>query len=131
MREQAKVVLSTIALLATSSAGAESFFSQFKDDDNWFDVSNFVLENSAGFMPVPILLTEPAVGAGLGLAAVFFHAPEDYSTSDSDEFVLPNLTAVVGAITENDTWLVGGGHMAYWKDDTIRYEGAAGYASAI
>jgi hypothetical protein len=130
MRIPEKAVLSTIVLLVASSASAESFFSQFRDDDNWFDVSNFVLESSAGFMPVPILITEPAVGAGVGMAAVFFHAPEDYSPSDSDEFVLPDLTAVAGAITENGTWFVGGGHMAHWKDDRIRYEGAVGYASA-
>ena len=128
MRKHARM-LCVFTLLASSSANAESFFSQFKDDDNWFDVSNFVLENSAGFMPVPIIITEPAVGAGVGLGAVFFHPPEDYATSESDEFVLPDLTAVVGAITENDTWIVGGGHMAHWKKDTIRYEGGAGYAS--
>jgi len=36
---------------------------------------------------------------------------------------------VAGAITNNDTWFVGGGHIAHWKDDHIRFEGITGYAS--
>jgi hypothetical protein len=124
-------------LILSSSLHAESFFAQFKDDDGWFDVSNYVLNNAAGFMPLPIIITEPAVDAGIGLAALFFHPPDDYAVrddsnaeyADTEEFVIPNVTGVAAAITGNDSWFVGGGHFARWKGDTIRYEGVAGYAS--
>ena len=124
-------------MIISSSLHAESFFAQFRDDDGWFDVSDWVLNNSVGFMPLPIIITEPAVDGGIGLAALFFHPPDDYSaqernnaeSADTDEFVLPDITAVAAAITGNDSWFVGGGHMGHWKDDTIRYEGVAGYAS--
>lgn len=119
------------ATLYSSTVLAGSFLDQFKDDDGWFDVSDWVLENSVGFMPVPIMITEPAVGAGLGVAALFFHAPKDYdpNASELDGFVMPDITAVAAGGTENGTWFVGGGHMAHWKDDRIRYEGMLGYAN--
>jgi len=61
-------------MLSAPQIHAESFLNQFKDkDDGWFDASDWVLNNAVGFMPVPIIITEPAVGEGLGLAALFFH----------------------------------------------------------
>ncbi len=128
-----KFLATSVLLMLSSQTVAESFFSQFNDDDGWVDASDFVLNNAVGFMPLPIVITEPALDHGIGVAAAFFHAPKEYApdtdTTDEDEFVLPNITAVAGAVTGNDSWLIGGGHMAYWKDDTIRYEGMAGYAS--
>ena len=119
-----------IACLLTTPAFADSWLDQFKDDeDGWLDVSDWVLENSSGFMPVPITITEPAVGAGLGVAALFFHAPKDYDPAAEQEgFVDPDITAVAAGATENGTWFVGGGHFAQWRNDTIRYEGVLGYA---
>ena len=56
----------------------QRFFSKFRDpDDGWFDASGWLLENIVGFMPVPIIITEPAVDNGLGLAGVFFHKPKE------------------------------------------------------
>jgi len=131
------LAIAAIALIASSPLQAESFLTQFKDDDGWLDVSDWVLNNATGFMPVPIIITEPAVDAGLGMAALFFHPPEDYSaeekvsdgSAEMDEFVLPDITAVAAGITGNDSWFVGGGHIGHWKDDSIRYEGLIGYAS--
>ena len=99
------------ALAAPAQAG--SFFDQFKDTDGWFDASDWVLENAVGFMPVPIIITEPAVGEGLGLAALFFHPPKDYSREEfenaseenekgADKFVLPDITGIAAAKTNKD-----------------------------
>ena len=128
--------LTTVVLLAQPAAAKAGFWDQFRDDDGWFDVSNWVLDNAVGFMPLPIAITEPAVGAGVGAAAVFFHAPKNYDAGQfggdaagEPEFVLPNITAVAAAVTENDSWFVGGGHMAHWRNDRIRYEGVLGYGS--
>jgi hypothetical protein len=120
-----------VALLVCCNVNAESIFDQLRDDDGWIDVSDYVLENSSGFMPVPIMITEPAVGAGLGVAALFFHPPKDYvsDATEQDEFVVPNITAVAAGGTENGTWFVGGGHIAHWKNDSIRYEGVLGFAN--
>jgi len=116
---------------------------QLRDkQDGWLDGSDYVLNNSSGFLPIPIIITEPAVEGGLGLAAAFFHPPDDYdadaeglglkanqNASDEDEFVLPDVSVVAAGVTGNDSWFVGGGHIAHWKDDRIRFEGVVGYAS--
>ena len=140
MRRIALTLMLGGALLRVDTAGAESFMSQFKDpSDGWFDTSDWVLNNAAGFLPVPIVITEPAVGEGIGAAALFFHAPKDYSEEESEDaglstegeaaaFVRPNISVAAGAITTNGTWFVGGGHIAQWRKDTIRYQGIAGYA---
>ena len=103
----------------------------FKDpDDGWIDMSDWVLSNTTGFMPLPIIITEPALGAGLGAAALFFHPPKEAAEEGTEtDFVLPSITAVAGAATTNGTWFVGGGHFGTFKKDTIRYSGFAGYAS--
>jgi hypothetical protein len=129
----ARLSFALLSVFFTTTATAGSFLDQFKDDDGWMDASDWVLENSAGFMPVPIIITEPAVGTGLGAAAVFFHAPKGYDGDalQTNEFVEPNITAIAAGGTENGTWFVGGGHFAHWKGDRIRYKGLLGYANVI
>ncbi len=137
----------TAALITSLSlaniANAGTFTDQFFDkDDGWLDGSDWVLNNAVGFMPIPILITEPAVGEGIGLAAAFFHPPKGYSDKEftdkraraaaagkREELVLPNISVIAAAVTNNGSWLVGGGHIAHWKDDSIRFEPMAGYAS--
>ena len=140
---RAVVLGALIAAMSPLGANAESIWQQLRDDDGWLDASDYVLNNAIGFMPVPLFITEPAVGEGLGLAALFFHPPKGYDEEEyrnagkidslddlnAEDFVLPNITAAAGAYTNNDSWFVGGGHFAYWKDDTVRYEGVIGYAS--
>jgi len=120
-----------LALIWSPGPHAESFTDQFFDqEDNWFDMSDWLLDNAVGFMPIPIVITEPALGAGLGLAAAFFHPPKEAAHEDvATDFVLPSVSAVAGAYTSNDTWFVGGGHFGTYKRDTIRYTGGGGYAS--
>jgi len=155
--EMKNLALATCLLLCVPQIYADSIFNQLKDPgDGWFDASDWVLNNAVGFMPVPIIITEPAVGEGLGLAALFFHPPEGYSeeefaksglkldeelpeldsefesgagTGKKKGFVLPDITGVAAAGTNNGTWMVGGGHFAHWKADTVRYGGVIGYAS--
>ena len=44
-------------------------------EDGRFDMSNWLLRNK-GFLPVPMIITEPAVGYGGGLGVIFFHPNE-------------------------------------------------------
>lgn len=112
--------------------GAEKpgFFSQFKDpEDGKFDMSKYLLENLSGFMPVPIIITEPAVGSGLGLAPIFFHTPkEDQMKPDENgKVILPNISAVAAGVTGNDSWFAGAGHFRNWSKDKYRYAVFGGY----
>jgi hypothetical protein len=149
MKNRPSMQLSVLALASaiftfspTFNISAAGLMDPFIDkEDGWVDGSDWVLNNATGFLPLPIIITEPAVDNGLGVAALFFHPPEDYdpdaagpgfdqddAEAGDEDFVLPNVTAVAGAITGNNSWLVGGGHFAYWKDDTIRFEASGGYA---
>jgi len=106
-------------------------------EDGHFDLSQW-LGTAKGFLPVPIFITEPAVGLGGGLALVFFHdslknraeqAKEKNSDGTPKRVSPPSMTGVAGFATENGTW--GGGlfHLGIWNDDSIRYLGALAYAS--
>ena len=103
-------------------------------EDGMFDVSHWLAEKK-GFFPVPIIITEPAVGYGLGAALVFLHDPlagrvpegETFDPQSKDtegRLIPPSVSALFGAYTENDTWMAGGAHLGIWKNDNIRYTGA-------
>jgi len=112
-------LLAFLVLPALSQAGwlSDTFIDP---GDGYFDTSNWLLEKK-GFLPVPIIITEPAVGYGGGLAAVYFH-----DELGDRKGTPPSVSAIAGAVTENGTWFAGGGHMGIWADDNIRYTGGLG-----
>ncbi len=94
-------------------------------------------------VPIPIFITEPAIGEGLGLAVGYFHplksgatteSPPDFGSTGTLNEVgntrKPPATvtgAFVGA-TNNDTFIGGVGHVDSFRNDTIRVTGVAAYA---
>ena len=93
-------------------------FAVFRDSlDHAIDISDFLL-NKKGFLIVPSIITEPAVGYGALGAAVYFHS--SYSAKKGP----PSMTGVLGGGTQNGTWMAGAFHIGYWKRDRIRYMGA-------
>lgn len=94
--------------------------------DGMFDMSEYLRDNRYGFLPVPVLITEPAVGYGGGLFGLFLHGK---GSLDGDRFIPPNLSAFGGGATENGSWFTGGGHRHTWNNDRIRYLVALGYAN--
>jgi hypothetical protein len=104
--------------------------SKFRDpEDGKFDISQMLLESLVGFMPIPIIITEPAVDNGLGIAGAFFHKPKADQMQPGDNMILPNISVVGGAYTGNDSWFVGGGHLRNWSEDRFRYNILGGYAN--
>jgi hypothetical protein len=92
--------------------------SAFRDStDHAYDISDWLMKKQ-GFLLVPVLITEPAVGYGAAAAAVVFHS------SYSEKKGPPSMTGVIGGGTENGTWAAGVFHAGYWKQDRIRYTGA-------
>jgi len=97
------------------------------------------------FVPIPVFITEPAIGYGLGAAIGYFHPRKGEeetaesispafttgtppgSTSDDEEKPPPVISGVAGAYTDKGSWGFGVGHMNNWKEDGIRYSGAIGY----
>lgn len=107
--------------------------------DGTFDMGEYLAENAYGFLPVPILVTEPAVGYGFGMAGVFLHESEQQknerqrlaseSLDGGAQLLTPAVTVVGGFATENGTWMALAGHMRSWGSDTIRYKGGIGYGN--
>ncbi len=92
----------------------------FRDSlDHAYDISDFLL-NKKGFLLVPSIITEPAVGYGAFAAAVYFHS------SYADKKAPPSMSGIAGGGTQNGTWFAGAFHLGYWKKDHIRYMGALG-----
>lgn len=126
-------------MLCGSGLHAQTDNSQFFDIlDGQFDVSGYLSENAYGFLPVPIIITDPAVDGGLGMMGLIFHETDEEKQqrlkamrkADKGAFkhlLPPSVSVVAGAYTGNDSWFVGGGHMGFFKQGRIRYTGGGGY----
>jgi hypothetical protein len=95
--------------------------------DGQFDLSQF-LASRVGFMPVPILITEPAVGYGGGLGLMFLHDKLGARDAEGKFKGTPSISGIFGGYTESDSWFLGGGHFGSWYDDSLRYTGLIGTA---
>ncbi|HHW4412286.1 BamA/TamA family outer membrane protein [Citrobacter freundii] len=95
-------------------------------EDGMLDMSRYLQENRYGFLPIPVVITEPAVGYGGGVFGLFLHGK---GQQVDGQFIPPAMTALGGGATDNGTWFVAGGHRHTWTDDHIRYFIAAGYAN--
>lgn len=131
MRAILVVATATASISGTANA---NMMSQFIDPkDGKFDASNWLIDNAVGFLPVPFLITEPAVGVGLGVSALFFHADEDFQKKvkedvDAVATLPPSVSGLIGFGTSNGTWGTGGFHFGVWGEDSVRYLGALLYA---
>lgn len=126
MNKVVRVILITILVFCASwsSAAFSSWFTEtlIDPEDGMLDASDY-LASARGFLPIPIIITEPAVGYGLGVAVAYFHAPKELDKEEHPHVGPPSISVGFGAKTENGTYLYGGAHSGVWKDDHIRYLG--------
>jgi hypothetical protein len=120
----------TVALwVAAAPARAEGALDRFIDpDDGKFDMSEWLLDHK-GFLPVPIIITEPAVGYGGGVAAVFFsESLRDAAAKagSSGHITPPDVYAIGAAATQNGTRVGAAGGQWTFLDDRYRYRGGVG-----
>lgn len=83
------------------------------------DISQMIY-NARGFMPIPIIVTEPALGYGGGLAILYLKPQK----KTYKRYVPPNIYGVAGLGTQNKTWLAAGFLFHVWGADKVRYLGA-------
>ena len=129
----------SLTLICISPVFAESFWDRFKDPmDGNLDFSGWSEteeETPGGILPVPIIISEPAIGGlGLGVALVYLREKGPYENSEAPNDKEPKqrpprITGVAGAYTLNDSWAVGAGHQDNWFNDSLRYSGGLGYTS--
>lgn len=101
--------------------------------DHKLDLSDWVIE-AKGFIPVPMLITEPALGGfGGALATVFIKPNTPYLDTINGKLiktrVKPTIYGGAGAYTANDTWLGAGFAMGAIKKWRANYRVIAGVAN--
>ncbi len=91
----------------------------FDPADGAFDIASWL--DAGGFIPVPIVITEPAVSDGAGLAGIFIHTPPP---GQEDR---PGISGAVVLATGNNSEGYAAFHQGHYLDDRLRYFGAAAY----
>lgn len=111
-------LLSALSLAAEPTPEPQGWRAMMTDpEDGRFDVSRWLLDRK-GFLPIPLIITEPAVGYGGGLGLAFFHRNEGLGADGKP--MPPDVSVVLGLGTENGTWAAGGAHVGFWRQNTIR-----------
>ena len=109
-----------IFLIGISYVFSQEKPKMFRDSlDNAFDISTFILGNN-GILPLVIPITEPAVGFGAVAGGAYFLKKKKPGQKE-------DIIALMGGLTTNGTWLVGGAYMGFWNKDKVRYRGVIGY----
>ena len=105
----------------------QSWKAQFRDStDGAFDASQW-MSKVYGFVPLANIITEPALDIG-GLGALVF-IKRKFDDQGNPKPVPPDIYGLGGMGTANGSWGLGGAYLGYWKEDRLRYRGAAGYGS--
>ncbi len=101
----------------------------FRDpEDNCLDLSDWII-NKNGFVPMPIIITEPALGGfGGGLAPVFIQQNKPIERDGKMYPMPPDITAGFAGYTLNDSWAAGAARVGTVKKWGLRYTVAAAYA---
>jgi hypothetical protein len=93
--------------------------------DGKFDFSRLLIDFK-GFMPVPVIITEPALGGFGGVLALTFLKPK--VPPPGVKYVPPDITSAFGMYTANGSWAAGGGRIGSFPKAGIKYRVLAGYA---
>ena len=119
--------IAVAASLAATSSGASGFDGFTDPQDGAFDGSEYLLDHR-GVLPVPIIITEPAVGYGGGIAAVWFSESIRDATSrvkPGGRLTPPSIFTLAAFGTENGTRGAAIGGRSSFDDDRWRYRGGA------
>src|SRR4030095_7035884 len=106
----------------------------FKDSlDNAFDLSDYIIDAN-GFVPVPYIITEPALGGfGGALIPVFIKKRPPYLDSINGQLektiIPPDITGGIGAYTANNTWMLAGFRSGTLIKSRIKYIIGGGYGN--
>jgi hypothetical protein len=126
-------VLVLFALLAViPAAHGQKPGGVFRDpEDGRMDVSDWLLTKK-GVLPIPIIVTEPAVGYGGGVALAFFSqslAEGARASGGSTQFSPPLIAVAAGLYTSDGSYAAALGLFYPFRHDQFRYLGALGGAS--
>ena len=90
--------------------------------DGQLDLS-YYLATARGFLPIPMIVTEPAVGYGGGALGMFLRPRRD---AGDEGWARPDLSGLGAIATENGTWGAFGGDVTQWLDGRLKSLGGLG-----
>jgi hypothetical protein len=101
--------------------------------DKSFDLSDYIIE-AGGFIPVPIIITEPALGGfGGGIVPVFLKRKPPYVDTIKGKVVhtpvAPDITGGMAIYTANNSWITGAFRSGTLVKSRIKYLAALGFAN--
>jgi hypothetical protein len=120
----AATIATSCAFAQAPSPASASFADRWRDlrasvvdpSDGQLDVGP-VLEKARGFLPIPVIVTEPAVGYGGGLVALFVQPRHE---AGGEGFARPDLSAVGAVFTENGTRVALAADSRLWIDGRLK-----------
>jgi hypothetical protein len=122
-----------LAATVRSQPNEGRWYDRFIDpEDGQVDLSDHLLKHR-GLLPVPIIITEPALGYGGGLAALWFKESMEEagarSLAKSGQRAPPAIGALAAFKTQNGSSGAFGGYFAPLAGDRYRVLGGAGKVS--
>ena len=108
--------------LSAEEGGSDkpSTSSLFRDpEDGQFDVSAW-LASRYGFLPTPVIITGPTLGAGGGVNLLFLHDRLTGEKAPDGRHIPPNLSGIAAIATENGSKAAGAYHLGFWNQDRLR-----------
>lgn len=129
-------ILQSATMIMPENAWAES---QFIDPlDGQLDMGEYLAENAYGFLPVPSVITDPALGTGLVLMGMFLHeTPEQQqkrqqfamqSANGGAQLLTPGISVAGVGATDNGTKFGFAAHRQTWGQDSVRYLAGGAYS---
>lgn len=117
--------LLALCLGGAGPAAAQGWRDRFVDEqDGRIDLSNHLLQHR-GALPVPIIITEPAVGAGAGAALLYFSesiaGAREKSQARGERLSVPDIGGLAAFKTSNGSQGVAGGYFGTLQGDRFRY----------
>ena len=134
-----KIYRALVAVLILSWAGSMQALLAAENVPVELNPESNIEESSGKFLPLPIFITEPAIGQGLGAALIYFHEEKkddglnvttgrSLGKTGKSSKPPPTATGIFGAYTNDDTAMVGIGHSNSFMDGRYRVLGATAKA---
>jgi hypothetical protein len=122
------LLLCSLLVLSFTAQAQKKHISLRDSIDNALDLSDYIIY-AHGFIVVPTIITEPALGGiGGAVVPVFLkkHAPV-IDENGKKRMVNPDITGGIGMYTENKSWLVGAFRSGSFIKSRMTYRVMAAY----
>ena len=127
-----KIILAKLFFLlsCTAMVGQKTHISVKDSLDGAFDLSDYIIY-AHGFIVVPTLITEPALGGIGGAIVPIFLKKHDPIIDENGKkrFIDPDITGAMGMYTGNKSWVAGAFRAGSFIKSKIMYRVGTGYGN--